>query len=111
MVARPDRLGDLCGVASPLEVLLSDSLFDSIDLVLVSLPVSHGPLLGFFQGSFQSLRENYLNVDPHWDQQKTSKTYLYSFHSSTEPLLEFWKFAAKISIVSYKLLVDFGQLI
>ena len=61
MVARPDRLGDLRGVASPLEVLLSDSLFDSINLVLVSLSVSHGTFLGFLQGSFQSLKITQIN--------------------------------------------------
>ena len=55
MMSCSDWLSDLGGVASPLEVLLSYSLFDSVNLVLVSLSVSHGSLLGLLEGSFQSL--------------------------------------------------------
>jgi hypothetical protein len=89
-MSRSDWLSDLGGVASPLKVFLSYSLFDSVNLVLVSLSVSHGSLLGLLQGSFQSL---------------------YSLHGGSESLLKFWKFTSEISVDSNKLLVDLGELI
>ena len=56
MVTCSDGLRDLSSVTSSLEVLLSNSLFDSINLVLVSLSVSHSAFFSFFKGSFKSLK-------------------------------------------------------
>jgi len=56
MVAGSDGLRDLSSVTSSLEVLLSNSLFDSINLILVSLSISHSAFFSFFQGSFKSLK-------------------------------------------------------
>lgn len=90
MVAGSDGLRDLSSVTSSLEVLLSDSLLDPVNLVLVPLPVPHGPLLGFLQGSLKSF-------DP--------------LHGGSEPLLKFGQFTPEVGIISDQLLVDLSQLI
>ena len=108
MMSCSDWLSDLGGVSSPLEVLLSYSFFDSVNLILVSLSVSHGSLLGLLQGSFQSLEITIvykISID------RSSLSYLYSLHGGSESLLKFWKFTSEISVVSDKLLVDLGELI
>ena len=58
MVACSDGLRYLRRVASSLEVLLSHSLLDTVNLVLVPLPVPHSSLFSFLQGSLQSLSRN-----------------------------------------------------
>ena len=55
VVAGTDGLGNLGCVASPLKILLSHSLLYPVNLVLISLPVSHGSLFSLLQGSLKGL--------------------------------------------------------
>ena len=57
VVTGADRLGDLSRVAASVQVFLSDSLLYPVDLVLVTLSISHCSLLGFLQGCLQSLQQ------------------------------------------------------
>ena len=55
VVAGTNRLGNLGCMASPLKILLSHSLLYPVDLVLISLPVSHRSLFSLLQGSLKGL--------------------------------------------------------
>ena len=55
VVASSDGLGNLGCMASPLKILLSHSLLYPVNLVLISLPVSHGSLFSLLQGSLEGL--------------------------------------------------------
>ncbi len=55
-------LTDLCSVASTGEVLLADSLFDAVDLVLVSFAIAHRTLLGLLFDNKKLVRKTKANL-------------------------------------------------
>ena len=57
MVSGSDRFSNLSCMTATLQVLLTDSLLDSVNLVLIPLPISHGALLGLLQCGFKRLKK------------------------------------------------------
>lgn len=82
MLARADRLSNLCRMSSSGHILGSYSFLYTIYFLLIPLAITRSVLFGLLQCRFQSFN---------------------SFSCSSKSLLQFRKFTAKISIITYQL--------